>query len=128
MFPLPGVVTLRLIVTAAVAIPVPAPCNVSRYEPAATLAPTATVTVDVVAVVLGGLKVTVTPAGAPELVRFTVPVKVVRAIVSVVVADAPCCTLNAAGLAVNTIVAVTLTTSPAVWLATPVPVPCTDNG
>jgi hypothetical protein len=85
------------------------------------------VTVDVVPVTLVGLKVTVTPAGAPVAASATAPVKFVRVVVRALVPCAPCCTLNVAGFSARAIAgttgAVTVSESVAVWFETPVPLP-----
>jgi hypothetical protein len=98
------------------------------YVPAATAAPTATVAVEVSVVPLSvaGLNVTVTPVGAPLLVRATSPVKFVRVNVTVDVPDAPACTESVAGFVEIEIAAagaVTVSVSVAVAFEMPVPLP-----
>ena len=94
--------------------------------PGATAAPTVTVTVDALAVVPAGLKATATLAGAPVDVRFTVPAKFVRVIVSAVFEFWPCWIDSAFGASESTIepgAAVTVTVSTTLAWATPVPLP-----
>jgi hypothetical protein len=80
----------------------------------------------VVPLSVAGLNVTVTPVGAPVLVRVTSPVKFVRVNVSVDVPDAPAWTERLAGFAEIEIAAagaVTVRARDAVASEMPVPVP-----
>ncbi len=76
-----------------------------------------------------GLKVTVTPAGAPELVRSTAPEKFVRSMAAVALPFPPCATVSAAGailsamapgawVTVSVRMAVALTPDPVPWIVT----------
>ncbi len=118
-----GAVTVSATVAVAADTPLPLAVSVTVASPTGVAPDVRTVAVTTDAVVGDSLTVTVAPAGRPVAARVTGPVKLVRAMVAVIAALAPCTTLTAAGDAVRarlagggstvTAIVVAATTAPA---------------